>query len=85
MKPVVISISRCKCFSQAHGLHKCCDEIIVVCSTCYHCIGSIGGLFDGFVYSFAVLDDFSIGGFHVTHVSLIITQVENKIAYHSIN
>ena len=25
------------------------------------------------------------GGFHVTQVSLIITQVENKIAYHSIN
>ena len=27
----------------------------------------------------------SIGGFHVTQVSLIITQVKNKIAYHSIN
>ena len=26
-----------------------------------------------------------IGGFHVTQVSLIITQVKNKIAYHSIN
>ena len=27
----------------------------------------------------------AIRGFHVTQVSLIITQVENKIAYHSIN
>ena len=27
----------------------------------------------------------SIGGFHVTQVSLIITQVKNKIAYHVIN
>ena len=27
----------------------------------------------------------SIGGFHVTQVSLIITQVKNKIGYHSIN
>ena len=26
-----------------------------------------------------------IGGFHVTQVSLIITQVKNKIAYHLIN
>ena len=26
-----------------------------------------------------------IGGFHVTQVSLIITQLKNKIAYHSIN
>ena len=26
-----------------------------------------------------------IGGFHVTQVSLIITQVKNKIAHHSIN
>ena len=26
-----------------------------------------------------------IGGFHVTQVSLIITQVKNEIAYHSIN
>ena len=26
-----------------------------------------------------------IGGFHVMQVSLIITQVKNKIAYHSIN
>ena len=28
---------------------------------------------------------FSIGGFHVTQVSLIITRVKNKIAYHLIN
>ena len=28
---------------------------------------------------------FHIGGFHVTQVSLFITQVKNKIAYHSIN
>ena len=27
----------------------------------------------------------AIAGFHVTQVSLIITQVKNKIAYHSIN
>jgi len=27
----------------------------------------------------------NIGGFHVTQVSLIITQVKNKIAYHLIN
>jgi len=27
----------------------------------------------------------AIGGFHVTQVSLIITQVKNKIAYHLIN
>jgi len=26
--------------------------------------------------------DLSIRGFHVTQVSLIITQVKNKIAYH---
>ena len=26
-----------------------------------------------------------MGGFHVTQVSLIITQVKNKIVYHSIN
>ena len=26
-----------------------------------------------------------IGGFHVTQVSLIITQVKNKIAYHSLH
>ena len=26
-----------------------------------------------------------IGGFHVTQISLFITQVKNKIAYHSIN
>ena len=26
-----------------------------------------------------------IGGFNITQVSLIITQVKNKIAYHSIN
>jgi len=26
-----------------------------------------------------------IGGFHVTQVSLIITQVKNKIAYHLVN
>ena len=26
---------------------------------------------------------FNIGGFHTTQVSLIITQVKNKIAYHS--
>ena len=30
------------------------------------------------------IDD-AIGGFHVTQVSLIITQVKNKITYHSIN
>jgi len=29
--------------------------------------------------------NFLIGGFHVTQVSLIITQVENEIAYHLIN
>ena len=27
---------------------------------------------------------FRIGGFHVTQVSLIITQVKNKIVYHSL-
>ena len=27
---------------------------------------------------------YGIGGFHVTQVSLIIAQVKNKIAYHSI-
>ena len=34
------------------------------------------------------LDDIrilGIAGFHVTQASLIITQVKNKIAYHSIN
>ena len=29
--------------------------------------------------------EFTIGGFHVTQVSLFITQVKNKIAYHLIN
>ena len=28
---------------------------------------------------------FPIGGFHVTQVSLFITQVNNKIAYHLLN
>ena len=26
-----------------------------------------------------------LGGFHMTQISLIITQVKNKLAYHSIN
>ena len=29
--------------------------------------------------------DGAIGGFHVTQISLFITQVKNKIVYHSIN
>ena len=31
------------------------------------------------------MDQLLIGGFHVTQVSLFITHVKNKIAYHSIN
>jgi len=64
--------------------------------TCLHALASVDFQQENTVNSFFLLeasskekknsiDIYSIGGFHVTQVSLIIAQVENKIAYHLIN